>query len=709
MRGDECPRPPDQAVTAGTPALVPSWLERAAAVGWRALAIIGVGLVGVAIALAVPVSATAVMVSLVLAATLAPTVVRLRARGLPPSAAAAIAFGIGAVLVVGTLLIVAVALVPDLRAIARAVETGLQAVHERLTGMGVPEAVSAILDALAASVRGAVAVDPGEIAGSLVDLGMLLVLGTFLTYFLLADGDQGWAVLMRRLQPWQARAVTADAEAGLERVAWYVRRTALLALVDAGVTFLVLLAFGAPLPAALAAVSLAAGFVPYLGAVVGGATVALATLALAGSTPALTVIAALAIAGLLANRLLERTSMDSRADVNPVIVLLAIPAGFAMLGLLGVLALLPLTVFGLAVSRAIVTALGMAPADGTPAPDADPGPAAVPLWLDRLAQWSWRGLVLAGIGWLVVLTVDRVPVLVAPVSLAIVAAATMLPVVGALERRGMRRGLAAGASMVVVVAVAVVACVVATAVAVGSLGEILDAATAGPDRWNLGWLRDGIASIAAGVRVDVAAILANSVGLVLDLVLALLVCFFLLRDGPAWWRRLLDRLAPGRRAPVGTAGHRAAEVLGSYVGGTAVISLFGAITSGLIMVVLGLPLALPVVVIGFFFGFIPYLGSFLTTAIAVLVTLALGTPFDMAVMLVFTVVFNIVQGNIVTPIVYGRGLALHPAVVLMAIPVGGELAGMLGMFLVVPVAAVIAATGGLVTSAIDGGGPPQDD
>ena len=126
--------------------------------------------------------------------------------------------------------------------------------------------------------------------------------------------------------------------------------------------------------------------------------------------------------------------------------------------------------------------------------------------------------------------------------------------------------------------------------------------------------------------------------------------------------------------------------------GTAAISAFGGITSGLIMVVLGLPLALPITVIGFFAGFIPYIGSFITTALALLVTVALGSTTDVIVMLIFTVVFNIVQGNIVAPLVYGRAVSIHPAVVLLAIPAGGAIAGIAGMFLAVPVIGVVAAT-----------------
>jgi hypothetical protein len=55
-------------------------------------------------------------------------------------------------------------------------------------------------------------------------------------------------------------------------------------------------------------------------------------------------------------------------------------------------------------------------------------------------------------------------------------------------------------------------------------------------------------------------------------------------------------------------------------------------------------------------------------------------------------VFNIVTGNIVSPIVYGRTVHLHPALVLVGIPAGSAIAGILGMFMIVPVLGIISAT-----------------
>jgi predicted PurR-regulated permease PerM len=65
-------------------------------------------------------------------------------------------------------------------------------------------------------------------------------------------------------------------------------------------------------------------------------------------------------------------------------------------------------------------------------------------------------------------------------------------------------------------------------------------------------------------------------------------------------------------------------------------------------------------------------------------------------------VFNIVTGNIVAPLVYGKAVNLHPAIVLLAIPAGSAIAGVIGMFLVVPFLGVVATTWRTVLHLFDG-------
>jgi predicted PurR-regulated permease PerM len=693
--------------------LVPGWLDHAAAVGWRLLATLGMGVVLLVIAYAIPVSTTAILVSLVFGAALAPTVIRLRDHGLPRPAAAAVGFAGGALLVVGTFLLILLVVIPDLRSIGAAVDSGIETIRMRLADAGAPPELTALLDQWAHNAGLGLAPDVSALAGVLADVGTVLVLGTFLTYFLLADGDKAWAWAMANLRPEYVPAVSESARVGLDRVAWYVRRTALLAAIDGIVVGVVLGVLGVPLAGSLAAIAFVAGFVPYLGAIAGGAIVLFATLALAGPVQAILVILAVVGAWLVATRLIASTALGRVSAVNPILVLVAFPAGLALFGILGLLALLPVAVFATAIWRSVIGALDIGPmaasaaGGGDTESDSDQG---IPLWLDRVAQWSWRGLVLAGLAWLVINVVVAMPTVVVPAVIAIVGAATLLPIVDRLEARGWGRGLASAASTIGVTAAVVLALVAAVLMTIGPMKDVVQSAAEGAANLDLSWLRQIVTDAGQGFELDVGGIASGTIGFALALLLALLMTFFMLRDGRSWWNGLVARLVPGRRGPVGLAGHRAVDVLSGYMVGTAIISAFGGITSGLVMVILGLPLAVPIAVIGFFAGFIPYIGSFITTAIALLVTVALGTTADIVWMLVFTVVFNIVQGNFVTPLVYGRSLSLHPAIVLMAIPVGNEIAGVLGMFLVVPVAGMVAATWRLLPAAIDASGlPPTAD
>ena len=109
--------------------------------------------------------------------------------------------------------------------------------------------------------------------------------------------------------------------------------------------------------------------------------------------------------------------------------------------------------------------------------------------------------------------------------------------------------------------------------------------------------------------------------------------------------------------------------------GTGAIAAVGAASQLLIMTILGIPLAWPLAILSFFGGFIPYIGSLLTTLLAFLVTVATGSTQDIVIMAIFTLVFNIVQGNIVAPLVYGKAVSIHPAVVLLAIPAGAAWPG----------------------------------
>jgi predicted PurR-regulated permease PerM len=251
-----------------------------------------------------------------------------------------------------------------------------------------------------------------------------------------------------------------------------------------------------------------------------------------------------------------------------------------------------------------------------------------------------------------------------------------------------------GGGIVLVLAILVVTVVVL----LDRATDIGDGALAGARALNAnagGQLDLGVDAVAQGalVAVRTAITLAQSAATVgVITILAALLTFYFLKDGPGLWDRFIGRVWSHIAPEVDAAGTRAIDVLGGYMFGTAAISFVGAASQLVIMVVLGIPLALPVFVLSFILCFIPYIGGFVSTGIAFLLTVAAGSPLDIAIMAAWTIAFNIVQGNVVSPIVYGKTVHLHPAIVLMAIPAASAVAGILGMFIVVPVLGVVAAT-----------------
>ncbi len=96
--------------------------------------------------------------------------------------------------------------------------------------------------------------------------------------------------------------------------------------------------------------------------------------------------------------------------------------------------------------------------------------------------------------------------------------------------------------------------------------------------------------------------------------------------------------------------------------------------------------------LGFFIGLlnmIPYFGAIIATIIAALVTLITGGLSQAFWMLVVVIILQQIDANIINPKIVGQSLKISPLLVIFAVTVGGAYFGILGMFLAVPVVAVI--------------------
>jgi predicted PurR-regulated permease PerM len=678
--------------------LVPDWLIQLGSVGWRLLATVLLAAVALEIAAVLSTVTVSVVLAIVLAATFAPFVMRMRDRGASRTRAAAVVTAGAVVVITAAIVLMVLAFVPYLGQIGTRLQEAVATLRDQLASIDVPPQVADVVEHAQSTFQAWATSGAQSLVGSAASVGTVAILGGFTTFFLLQDGDKAWVWSMQAMTDWRREAITTSGHIALERVGGYLRGTAILAAFHAVADLVFLLILGVPLAGPLAVFAFITQFIPYLGGMIATVVLVAVTYATVGVQAVVLLLVMITALNIVQGNILGPVVYHKTVDIHPALVLVAMPAGFAVAGIIGLFAAIPVVAFILAVGGSVIEVLGTTP----PEEAVDVGPETtgtlVPDWLDRLGQWSWRLLVAVAIAAIGIQLIVLFPIVIMPVVLSTIFAATLAGPMVALRRRGW--GASRAAAACVAGAVVVVAGIVALTVIslIPPLADIVQNAIdgAGSADSATGGALDFLVQVAeqfgGAILTAVAGAVSSVASLVTIMLLSTFLTFYFLRDGERFWAYLVARVRGPRGEILRSSGGRVVEILGGYMVGTGLISTFGAATQWLIMTVLGIPFALPLAVLSFFGGFIPYIGSFVTTGLAFLVTIALGSPQAVLIMGIFTIVFNIVQGNIVAPIVYGRVVSLHPAIVLLAIPAGAQIAGIPGMFLVVPLLGVFAAT-----------------
>jgi predicted PurR-regulated permease PerM len=191
----------------------------------------------------------------------------------------------------------------------------------------------------------------------------------------------------------------------------------------------------------------------------------------------------------------------------------------------------------------------------------------------------------------------------------------------------------------------------------------------------------------ASYAVTTATTIGN---LLINLVLALVLTFFFLKDGPKWVPWLAAQTGPRAAPHVAALSLKTWSTLSEFIRQQALVGFVDAFFIGLGLLLLGVPLVVPLTVLTFFGAFIPIIGAFVAGAFAVLIALVSNGVTTALIVLAIVVAVQQLEGNVLQPIIQGRGLNLHAAVVILAVTAGSSLAGIIGAFLSVPVAALIA-------------------
>ena len=183
---------------------------------------------------------------------------------------------------------------------------------------------------------------------------------------------------------------------------------------------------------------------------------------------------------------------------------------------------------------------------------------------------------------------------------------------------------------------------------------------------------------------------ASAVGAIVASLMIPVFAFYLLYDFDALVARAADLIPPRHRPEAYGFFHEVDEVLGQFFRGQFTVMAILAVLYSVGYGSIGVPLALPIGIMAGLLSFIPYLGSTLALATALLMT-ALDWQGWTQVLWVLGVhaIIQGLEGFVITPKIMGDTVGISAIAVLFALLVGAELLGFTGVLLAVPAAAVI--------------------
>lgn len=323
----------------------------------------------------------------------------------------------------------------------------------------------------------------------------------------------------------------------------------------------------------------------------------------------------------------------------------------------------------------------------------------MPVWV----RWLWLTL---GALALVALAVTVAGNLLMLIALALLLACGLMPITQFLERRGLSHALAVPLTFLSV-ALAIAALVAVVLPPVVQQGAALVRALPGYAaelhglRAHWGTLADRFSFLpslaeatrwlsarALGYAQSLLSLTSQVVGLAVSAFTIAFLLFNMLKDGRTLSEQFLLLVPPYRRDEARALLGLLAERVGHFTLGTLTdMSIVGLLT-GLGLWAIGVPNALVLGVIVGVFNILPYVGAMLGSIPGLIVAFTISPRVGVLALAVYLTVQQL-EGYVIYPRVVGNAVGLHPIYVLVALTLGTQLWGVVGVFLGIPAAVVI--------------------
>jgi predicted PurR-regulated permease PerM len=196
-----------------------------------------------------------------------------------------------------------------------------------------------------------------------------------------------------------------------------------------------------------------------------------------------------------------------------------------------------------------------------------------------------------------------------------------------------------------------------------------------------------IGALIVGGGLSLLTVAGGAVTIFLSVSSIFLLTVLLQSEGRKLWRGFLGLLNEEYSKIAERIGLHIMQAVGGFVTGNLLISLIAGVVTAVTLWILGVPYVFPLAVLVAFLDLIPLVGTAIATILVALVALLKGLLAAVIVVVVL-LIYQFVEGHFIQPVVYSRSIALSALVIVIASLLGAEIAGIIGILLAIPLAAI---------------------
>lgn len=329
-----------------------------------------------------------------------------------------------------------------------------------------------------------------------------------------------------------------------------------------------------------------------------------------------------------------------------------------------------------------------------------------------------RPIFFAATAILVMWGLSQVGNILTPLLVALALAYILRPLAALLERRKLSRPVATGIVLGLVLVVTVVAGIFIIPQLVGQIGELISTVVASAPTWRA-WIETTIYSFLSRFPVNpqklqtmllqelpdqlqnvfgkllqgvlnLTSALSSVLGQIINVVLVPVLTYYFMKDFDKGRDLVLSRIPEAHRDNAVDLSKRADEMMGGFLRGQLLVMLAVGVLTTIGLWIAGVPYALFLGAMAGLLNIVPYLGLYISLALALVVALFTADPLGQAIRVVVVFIsVNILESVVLSPKIVGDRVGLHPVWVIISVFIAAQFLGFVGLILGVPLAALL--------------------